>query len=176
MPWITSGPNSAKPFCKQTQLLQGACAKMGTWHFVWMVANCKCGLSSGIKRCHTRACCAMLAESFPSPGGSLSCSIPINPSCLEGHRKAFVKVLEPTSWSNFELPAGAKERSRALVRCSVYHLILLGGKLLQAEPVTAFMWLSTSPPIKANYIGVWFFTWPYLAPLLHLPFLMMKHL
>lgn len=111
-----------------------------------------------------------------SPGGSLSCSVPIDPSCLEGHRKAFVKVLEPTSWSNFELPAGAKERSRALVRCSVYHLILLGGKLLQAEPVTAFMWLSTSPPIKANYIGVWFFTWPYLAPLLHLPFLMMKHL
>lgn len=111
-----------------------------------------------------------------SPGGSLCCSIPINPSCPEGHRKGFIKVLEPTSWSNFELPAGARERSRALLWCSVYHLILLGGKLLQAEPVTAFMWLSTSSHIKNNYIGVWFFTWPYLTPLLHLPFLMMRHL
>lgn len=131
--------------------------KLQTWLELWQEAVPQ-----------LRVLCHVWQRAFP--GGSLSCSMPINPSCLEGHRKGFVKVLEPTSWSNFELPAGARKRSRALVWCSVYHLILLGGKLLQAGPVTAFMWLSTSSPIKVNYIWVAFFTWPYLAPLLHLPF------
>lgn len=49
MPWITSRQNSAKPFCKQTQLLWGTCTKKWTWHFVWMLKNYKCALSSGIK-------------------------------------------------------------------------------------------------------------------------------
>lgn len=91
MPWITSRRNSAKPFYKQTQLLQGIYTKNWIWYFAWMVTNCKCALSSGIKQCHSWRCCAMCGWELPL-WAPLTTTSPLNPAALRGTGKVLLEL------------------------------------------------------------------------------------